>query len=97
MNGSIPSPDGTPYADGSQLDRVTRCTVHDLPPSPLPRYVTSNNEFPLQLRSLVIRSMRPVVGSTLISTLMRSPDDGATMCGALHWPGFLTLAEVSRI
>src|SRR3982751_5200693 len=97
MNGLTPEPLGTPYCDGSQLDFVTRCTVHVRPPSGLPKYVTSNWVLPLQLRSLAMRSMRPLPGSMLISTLMRSPAPGATTCGADHLSSEPRLAYVTRI
>src|SRR5690242_14934885 len=96
MKGSmVPSLSGTPNADGSQLDVVTRFADHVTPPSPLDRYVTSNSELPLQLRSLVMTSIRPLTGSMLISTLMRSPALGATIMGVLHWSRCAALAQVS--
>src|SRR3954451_10367836 len=57
----------------------------------------SNSVFPLQLRSFAIMSMRPVVGSMLISTLMRSPAAGATTAGVVHVVRLATSADVSRI
>src|SRR6266850_2767845 len=100
MNGRMPLghvEHGTPYAAGSQLVFVTRVVVHVRPPSALVMYETSNRVLPLKVRSLVIRSSRPLAGSTLSSTLIRSPDAGATTAGAVHLVMSLTLAYVSRI
>src|SRR3954468_746678 len=57
----------------------------------------SNNVLLLQLRSLAIRSMRPLNGAMLISTLIRSPAPEATTCGADHEDRFSRGAEVMRI
>src|SRR3954467_8906 len=98
MNGRIPVALellGTPYCDGSQLCFVMRRTFHVVPPSLLPKYVTSNSWLLLQLRSFAMRSIRPLVGSMLISTLMRSPAPGATICGVLQCVTSLALAYVS--
>src|SRR6266699_6933318 len=100
MKGRTPlaqEPHGTPYVEGSQLVLVTRVVAHVWPPSALAMKETSNSVFPLKLRSLVIRSSRPLDGSTLSSTLMRSPDAGATIAGLLHFVMSLTFAYVSRI
>src|SRR5437763_125309 len=42
-------------------------------------------------------SMRPLAGSMLISTLMRSPLAGATTLGADHFVKSLVLADVRKI
>src|SRR2546430_8997738 len=97
MNGSTPDPLGTPYCEGSHDFFVTRCADQVVPPSVEPRYVMSNSVLPVQLRSLDMRSMRPDPGSMLISTLMRSPADGETICGAVHEESALTSADVRRI
>src|SRR5918911_5342450 len=98
MKGRIPDPSGTPYCEGSQLDFVARRVLQEWPPSELPKYVMSKSVLFVQLRSFAIRSIRPLPGSMLISTLMRSPAPGATICGFDHGENTASrLAEVRRI